>query len=64
MSEETYENGQIPENNGSMTDMSEQTMYQQAQNQTNDYNTYQNGNYQSDNMGYNNGNAYQNMGSS
>ena len=57
MSEETYENEQISEANDTMTNMSDQTMYGQTQNQTNDYNTYQNGsqtNYKSDNMGYNN----------
>ena len=67
MSEETYENEQISEANDTMTNMSDQTMYGQTQNQTNDYNTYQNGsqtNYQSDNMGYNNENVYQNMGNS
>ena len=41
MSEETYENEQISEANDTMTNMSDQTMYGQTQNQTNDYNTYQ-----------------------
>ena len=67
MSEEMFEKEHISGETDTMTNAGNQAAHNQTPDQQNGYNAYQNGsqmNYQADNMGYNNGNTYQNMGNS